>query len=232
MSQRLARSFTQTEEDYLKAIFLTQERRQTVSTTLLSKQMGMTPAAVTKTLKNLAERNLISYVPYYGAHLTATGEKVALEVIRHHRLIELYLHEALGYSWDQVDAEAERLEHHISEEFEEKIEIALQFPLHDPHGHPIPTKDGTMPPYPGFPLEEARIGEAVTVSRVDDENPATLRSLSLFGIKLETKLQVKGQNEKTGAITLSVNADKSHEIELDMGTVKAIFVERDSPHQS
>ena len=189
----------------------------------------MTPAAVTKTLKNLAERNLISYVPYYGAHLTPAGEKVALEVIRHHRLIELYLHAALGYSWDQVDAEAERLEHHISEEFEEKIEIALRFPLHDPHGHPIPTRDGTMPPYPGFPLEEARIGESVTVSRVDDENPEMLRSLSLFGIKLETKLQLKSQNEKGGTFTLSLNSDERHEIELDLETVKAIFVERELP---
>ncbi len=220
---RLPRAFSQVEEDYLKAIFLVLEKELPASTTHLSRQMGTTPAAVTKTLKNLAERSLILYTPYHGARLTEAGRRVALEVIRHHRLLELYLCKALGYSWDEVDAEAERLEHHISEEFEQRIEEALDYPNHDPHGHPIPTRDGTMPPAFGFPLIEALYGDDLIVSRVDDREPALLRQLSQNGIKLGTSVRIIPSKEKTEKMLLSLDEE---EIQLGFEAAKVVFVER------
>src|SRR5579859_7229330 len=109
-------------EDYLKAIYKLQHETDSVSTTDLARKVCRSPAAVTKMVKQLAEHKLLDYTPYYGVRLTSAGERVALEIIRHHRLLEVYLHQALGYGWDEVDAEAEKLEHHISEEFEDRID--------------------------------------------------------------------------------------------------------------
>ena len=131
-------------EDYVKIIYKLQTQTETVSTSALAERTGTTAAAVTKMLKHLAQLNLVSYTPYYGVRLTPMGEKIALEVIRHHRLLELYLAQAMGYSWDQVDAEAEKLEHVISEEFEARIDALLGHPQTCPHGDPIPSADGTL----------------------------------------------------------------------------------------
>ena len=129
-------------EDYLKAIYQLAGSKSKVSTTRLAQHLTYSPASVTSMVQKLSQMKLLSYRPYQGVRLTAAGSKVALEVIRHHRLIELYLLQVLGYSWDKVHAEADRLEHVISEEFEERIDEALGFPTTDPHGDPIPTKDG------------------------------------------------------------------------------------------
>ena len=144
MGETNGRVFSQAVEDYLKAIYSLQQEDESVSTTRLAKRVGTSPAAVTKMIKHLAENKLIDYTPYYGVRLTPAGERIALEILRHHRLLELYLHEALGYDWDEVHAEAEKLEHHISEEFEARIDKLLNFPLTDPHGEPIPTRDGVI----------------------------------------------------------------------------------------
>src|ERR1051325_8785196 len=155
------REFSQAVEDYVKQIYKLQSEGQSVSNADLAKRLGTTPAAITKMMKQLAEHKLIDYTPYYGVRLTPAGEKIALEVIRHHRLIELYLHQALGYSWDQVDAEAEKLEHHISEEFEERIDRMLDFPSTDPPGDPIPTRAGVIPAHRGRPLSDSEAGDTV-----------------------------------------------------------------------
>ena len=131
-------------QDYLKTIYKLQEQGGAVSTSALAEAMGVAAASATGMVKKLAVLKLARHSPYQGVVLTKAGEKMALEVIRHHRLLELYLAEALGYSWDKVHEEAERLEHVISEEFEEKIFEALGRPTRDPHGDPIPTKDGTL----------------------------------------------------------------------------------------
>jgi DtxR family transcriptional regulator, Mn-dependent transcriptional regulator len=137
-------------EDYAKAIYaLSRERAGPVSNGDLAARLGVTPATATSMLKRLGELGLVDYLPYRGATLTPAGERVALEVIRHHRLIEAYLSEALGMSDDKVHAEAEVLEHHISEELEQLIAEKLGEPSHDPHGTPIPGPD--LRP----PLEEA-----------------------------------------------------------------------------
>lgn len=134
-------------------------------------------------LKKLAELHLIEYVPYQGASLTGAGEKIALEVIRHHRLIELYLMEAMGYTWDQVHDEADRLEHAISEEFEDRIARMLGDPTTDPHGDPIPTKCGHIAATSRDTLDCAASGRSYRVERVRDEDPAVLRRAAELGLR-------------------------------------------------
>src|SRR5438105_1463282 len=129
-------------QDYIKAICQLGAGGAEVSTSAIAERLDVSPASVTNMLKKLAELRLVRHLPYQGVELTASGRKVALEVIRHHRLLELYLAESLGYSWDQVHAEAEKLEHHISEEFEDRIAASLGNPTLDPHGDPIPTRGG------------------------------------------------------------------------------------------
>ncbi|HWT79630.1 MAG TPA: metal-dependent transcriptional regulator, partial [Candidatus Methylomirabilis sp.] len=131
-------------QDYLKAIYKLQEQGGVVSTSALAEAMEVTAASVTGMVKKLAGLKLVRHNPYRGVILSRAGQKIALEILRHHRLLELYLAEALGYSWDKVHEEAERLEHVISEEFEEKIFEVLGRPTRDPHGDPIPAKDGTV----------------------------------------------------------------------------------------
>src|SRR5262245_48344967 len=162
------RVFSQAVEDYVKAIYKLQDGGEAVSTNDLARKMGKTAAATTKMIRHLAESKLIDYTKHYGVRLTPAGEKVALETIRKHRLLELYLHQALGYGWDEVDAEAEKLEHHISEEFEDRIDRMLDFPSTDPHGDPIPTREGTIAPPKGKPLSESEPGERLVILRVKD----------------------------------------------------------------
>ena len=133
-------------EDYLKAIYELQQYNSPVTTNVLANKMDYAPASVTGMLKKMSANSpvLVKYKSYKGVVLTSTGEKIALEIIRHHRLIELYLIEALGYKSDQVHNEAEKLEHVISEELEDRIAVFLGDPIVDPHGEPIPTKDGRV----------------------------------------------------------------------------------------
>ncbi|HZO89780.1 MAG TPA: metal-dependent transcriptional regulator [Chthonomonadaceae bacterium] len=205
MSDTGERIFSQAVEDYVKAIYKLQNEGQSVSTTDLAKKIGATPAAATKMIKHLAENRLIDHTPYYGVRLTLAGERVALEIIRHHRLLELYLHQALGYGWDEVDAEAEKLEHHISEEFEERIDRMLDYPRTDPHGDPIPTRDGLIEPNRGKPLAESEPGETLMILRVRDSSPEALRYLASIGLHLEVVVRVKEKQPLDGALTLDVN---------------------------
>src|SRR5262245_24773120 len=135
-------------EDYVKAIYELEEDFGKVTTSALAEKLAVAPASVTGMIQKLAEAKpkLVKYERHHGVTLTPAGRKIALEVIRHHRLIELYLAEELGFAWDQVDAEAEKLEHVISEEFEDKIAERLGHPTTDPHGDPIPSKDGAVAP--------------------------------------------------------------------------------------
>ena len=169
-------------EDYLKAIYTLGLEHQQVSTSLLAEQFNFKPASVTGMLKTLAEMNLVAYTPYHGVELTSEGQRIALEIVRHHRLIELYLVEALGYSWDEVHDEAEALEHHISEKLEARIAAALGNPTFDPHGDPIPSLDGKLPANTTRSLADVAVGEAGIVERVRDQNPERLRYLADLGL--------------------------------------------------
>ena len=166
-------------DDYLKAIFELGGEGGRASTTALAKRLSVAPASVTGMLRKLAEDDSpwISYEKHRGATLTERGRGRALEVIRHHRLLEKYLHEKLGYSLDEVHDEAEKLEHAISEVFEDRIAADLGYPEVDPHGHPIPRKDGTIPERREINLLDLEAGQSATVSRVSDSDPEMLRYL-------------------------------------------------------
>jgi DtxR family Mn-dependent transcriptional regulator len=184
---------TQSVEDYLKSIYELAQEDERVSTNRIAERMGVTAASVTGMLKRLSasEPPLLDYHKHHGVELTQEGEKVALEIIRHHRLLELFLHETLGYTWDEVHAEADRLEHVISEDLEERIAQALGNPQHDPHGDPIPSRDLHLPRESAVPLSGLRPGQTGTVHRVGNENPGLLRYLQDIGVVPQAHLVVR-----------------------------------------
>jgi DtxR family Mn-dependent transcriptional regulator len=170
-------------QDYAKAIWTLQQRAErAVSTSAIADRLHVSPASASAMIKRLEALGLVTHEPYHGVRLTSAGERVALEVVRHHRLLELYLAEALGMSWDRVHQEAEVLEHAISPELSELIAAKLGNPTHDPHGDPIPTASGELFEEPTRPLAELRPGDAGTFVRVSDSDPAMLRYLSAQGI--------------------------------------------------
>lgn len=169
-------------EDYLKAIYRLQEQQGQVTTQRLADELGVTGPSVTNMVKRLDEMRLLRHTRYHGVELTPAGRKIALEVIRHHRLLELYLAETLGYAWDEVHDEAERLEHHVSEELEARMDSALGFPTVDPHGDPIPSREGEIAAIAGLPLLDLEPGIAGTVTRVSDRDPEQLRYLGGLGL--------------------------------------------------
>jgi DtxR family Mn-dependent transcriptional regulator len=195
-------------EDYLKTIYELQEDMGKVSTNALAERLGVKAGSVTGMLQKLAEDRprLVDYEKHRGVTLTSAGRKIALEIVRHHRLIELYLHQALGYGWDEVDAEAEKLEHVISEDFEDRIAAVLGDPKRDPHGDPIPGKDGSIA-YPcGEPLTNLTAGQKVKVARVRDDDPALLRYLAELGIVLDATLFITDKAPFDGPLHVRVGS--------------------------
>lgn len=199
---------TKEREDYIKAIYQLQQGESPVRTTSIAKALGVEPASVTGVIKRLAELNLVVYQRYKGVTLTPQGEKIALEVIRHHRLIELYLMEALGYSWDEVHEEAEELEHAVSPRFIERVAAALDHPATDPHGAPIPTKDGRIGPQTGRRLSELSTGERGAIARVDDDDPDLLRYLGNLGIRPGAEIEVLDVAPPGGPIRVGVGGEQ------------------------
>jgi DtxR family transcriptional regulator, Mn-dependent transcriptional regulator len=189
-------------QDYLKAIYKLQEQGGVVSTSALAEAMEVTAASVTGMVKKLAGLKLVRHNPYQGVVLSKAGQKMALEIIRHHRLLELYLAEALGYSWDKVHEEAERLEHVISEEFEEKIFEALGRPTRDPHGDPIPTKDGTMITTDHERLSDLEPGAKGIIRQVSDGTAEMLRYLGTRGLVPDTAFKVLDKAPFNGPLTV------------------------------
>jgi DtxR family Mn-dependent transcriptional regulator len=216
-------SLTHPEEDYLKAIYELSEDTGKVSTSALVDRLGRRPGSVTGMLQKLADKKprLIDYERHHGVSLTPAGAQIALEIIRHHRLIELYLAEALGYEWDKVDAEAEKLEHVISEEFEDKISAMLGDPTVDPHGDPIPAKDGSIAPPSRLTLSEVEPGQPARVTRVRDDDPALLRYLAELGIVPEALVTVAERAPFDGPIHVTVG---QHEHALGRSVTDRVFV--------
>jgi DtxR family Mn-dependent transcriptional regulator len=219
-------STTQSVQDYLKRIYELTESGFPASTNDLANRLNIAPASVTGMLQKLANSTppLVVYKKHQGVTLTKNGEKAALEVIRHHRLLETFLVRTLGYSWDEVHFEADKLEHVISEDFEARMAKALGNPTRDPHGELIPTADLTMPADDSCPLASLRTGETATVKRVSDDDPALLRHLREIGIIPEAKLTVKNYSEFDGNLTLQVEGQKSN-IVLGMAVTSQVFVE-------
>lgn len=193
---------SQSIEDYLKAIYVLQSEGDTATTTNIASSLGVSSASVTNMLKRLAKMNLLEYESYKGAKLTITGTKIALEVLRHHRLLELYLKEVMGYSWDEVHDEAEKLEHHISEQFEDRIAELLNHPTHDPHGDPIPSKDGVVPEMAQLSISKAELNRTYLVGRVKDQDPELLRYLEKIGIIPGVKIEVLERAPFNGPIKI------------------------------
>jgi DtxR family Mn-dependent transcriptional regulator len=177
-------NLTRAVEDYLKAVYALAGEEGRASTNDLAQELGVSPASVTGMIQKMAAQDpaLLDYQKHHGVALTEQGLKAALQIIRHHRLIEMFLHEALGFSWDEVHEEAERLEHVISKRLEERIAESLGDPTHDPHGDPIPTKDLIIPPSLNIRLSEMRPDQRAVVRRVRDSDPKLLRYLSNLGI--------------------------------------------------
>jgi DtxR family transcriptional regulator, Mn-dependent transcriptional regulator len=171
-------------EDYAKAIYALQERGDgcAVTTNALAERLGVTPASASAMAKKLDGMGLVTHVRYRGVQLTPKGTAIALEVLRHHRLLELYLSETLGLPWDRVHDEAEVLEHVLSEELEELIAAKLGDPTHDPHGDPIPTRDGLIPDEPTVSLQALATGDCGRFVRISDSDPEMLRYLAARGI--------------------------------------------------
>ena len=196
-------------ENYLKTIYVLQQHEEHVGTTLVAERLGVKPASVSGMLKKLADLQLVQYTPYHGVMLTPAGEKIALEVLRHHRLIELYLVEALGYTWDEVHPEAEELEHVISEKLEARIAAWLGNPTRDPHGDPIPSVEGVLPHEPCRPLDSLAPGESGSVTQVLVQDPARLRYLATLGLKPGASVQVMERQPFEGPLTIRVG-ETSH----------------------
>ncbi|MBC8161543.1 MAG: metal-dependent transcriptional regulator [Roseiflexaceae bacterium] len=198
--------------DYLKAIYALAQERGQVATSQLAERLKVKPASVTGMLKAMSDAGYVAYTPYHGVELTPEGQKIALEVVRHHRLLELYLVEALGYSWDEVHDEAEALEHHISEKLEARIAAALGDPTFDPHGDPIPNIHGELPVDATQRLSELGPHEGGVVERVRDQNPERLRYLADLGIRPGVGVQVVASAPFDGPITVRVG-DVAHAID-------------------
>jgi len=219
----IKQNITPVVEDYLKAIYSLRQTGESVRTAALAARLNVKPPTVTAMLKTLADLNLIRYEPYRGVELTDAGEQIALEVVRHHRLIELYLVEALGFSWDEVHEEAEVLEHFISEKLEARITDYLGNPTHDPHGDPIPNLDGTLPDTTTTTLADfSPAVREIRVVRVRDQNADRLCYLAEIGLVPKTTIKIVAVEPFDGPVTIQIGKKK---IALDRQLARLILVE-------
>ena len=219
-----AKMITEAVQDYLKTIYKLQQdgERSAVNTSLVAESMQVSAASATNMIKKLAEMNLVDHQPYQGVVLTGAGEKMALEILRHHRLLELYLADALGYSLDEVHDEAERLEHAISEDFEDRIDRALGYPTVGAHGEPIPTKHGQIASHDYDSLAEVEVGQAVVVRQVSDHSPEMLRYMIDKGLVLGAQVEVRERAPFSGPLRLGVKTAEEH---VSLEVAQHIFVE-------
>jgi DtxR family Mn-dependent transcriptional regulator len=215
-------------QDYAKAVYALEARGGSpVSTNDLAERLGITPGSVSAMLRKLADVGLLVHEPYHGVRLTDEGRRVALEVLRHHRLLELFLAQELGMSWDRVHAEAEVLEHVLSEELEELIAGRLGDPAVDPHGDPIPTPQFEIDERQTRSLDELGAGTVGRFVRVSDSDPEMLRYLAAQGITLDTRLEIIDRQPFGGPVFVRFG-DREHPIGGQLA--KAMRVEVDQPH--
>jgi DtxR family Mn-dependent transcriptional regulator len=206
---------TSAHEDYLKAIYLLNNHGQRVTNSALAGYLEISPASTTNMVKKLSELGLVQYTPYQSIGLTSQGEQVALEVLRHHRLLELYLHDKLNLPWDQVHAEAEKLEHVMSEALEEAIATALGNPTIDPHGDPIPTKDGHVEQIEGQPLSEATSNCAYRLVRVLLQDSERLSYLGELGLYPNAEITLHKRAPFNGPLLVEIDGEH-HALAHDM----------------
>ena len=213
-------TLTQSIQDYLKHIYELSRDHGAAGTNELAASLGIAPASVTGMVQKLAsaEPALVDYKKHQGSRLTPAGRKAALEVIRHHRLIEAWLVQTLGYSWDEVHEEAERLEHVISEDFERRIASAMGNPLRDPHGELIPTADLKMPPEDSTPLSALRPGQSAVIRRVVSSNADLLRHLDSLGLVPGAQVEVTDYSPYDQNLTVRVGRGKTFVVGLNISS--------------
>jgi len=215
-------SFTRAQQDYLKALYLLRGDQRPVPTRDLAQRLGISSPSVSEMVTRLTAQGLVEHDRYRGQQLTREGRKVALELVRHHRLLEMFLVQVLGYTWDEVHEEAERLEHVISERMEQRIFELLGRPQLDPHGHAIPTLRGKVRPLSDRPLSECRQGEKVVVQGVSDDDPSRLRELDRRGLLPGTAIEIVEESKFEGPLGVRI---KGRRLTVPLGLARAIFVE-------
>jgi DtxR family Mn-dependent transcriptional regulator len=214
-------------QDYAKAVYALEGREgAAVSTNQLAERLGVTPGSVSAMLRKLSEVGLVEHEPYHGVRLTSQGRRVALEVLRHHRLLELFLAEELGMPWDRVHAEAEVLEHWVSNELEAAIAEKLGHPTVDPHGDPIPSADLVIDEGQTVSLDALRAGQAGIFVRVSDSDPRMLRFLSEKGVVPGERLEVVEKQPFDGPVFLR-RADADEDLVLGVALARAMRIELD-----
>jgi DtxR family Mn-dependent transcriptional regulator len=216
-------TFTRSQQDYLKALYQLHGDQRPVPTRELARRLGISSPSVSEMVTRLTSQGLVEHDRYRGQQLTREGRKVAVELVRHHRLLEMFLVQVLGYSWDEVHDEAERLEHVISERMEQRIFELLGRPELDPHGHAIPTLAGKVRPLSDRPLSECQVGEKVVVQGVSDEDPSRLRELERRGLVPGTRIEMVADSKFEGPITVRINGRRSS---VPLGLARAVFVEQ------
>ncbi len=202
-------------QDYLKEIYKLEASGARATTTAIARSLAVAPSSATAMVKKLAVLGLADHAPYRGVELTEAGRNIALEVVRHHRLLEVYLAETLGLGIDAVHAEADRLEHVISEELEARIDQALGFPTHDPHGDPIPDAALKLQARPLRLLDELEPGESATVRRIPDGDAVLLRYLAGLELVPGCRLVVRATQPPTGPVTVDVDG-REHELTREL----------------
>ncbi len=222
----MAEPLTDSIQDYLKAIYELTRSGEPASTNALAARLGVEPASVTGMVQKLAAARppLVIYRKHRGVKLTSAGQRAALEVIRHHRLLEAWLVKSLGYSWDQVHFEAEKLEHVISEEFEQRMAAALGYPVRDPHGEPIPSPDLVMPSDRSVPLATLETGQKAIVRRVDAQDQSLLRHLEELRLIPGAAVEVVDVSEFDHVMHVRVQARRELAI-LGPAITGRVFVE-------
>ncbi|HKB32554.1 MAG TPA: metal-dependent transcriptional regulator [Candidatus Dormibacteraeota bacterium] len=215
-------TFTRSQQDYLKALYQLHGDQRPVPTRELAQRLGISSPSVSEMVTRLSAQGLVEHDRYRGQQLTREGRKVAVELVRHHRLLEMFLVQVLGYSWDEVHDEAERLEHVISERMEQRIFELLGRPELDPHGHSIPTLGGKVRPLSDRPLSDCRVGEKVVVQGVSDEDPGRLRELERRSLVPGARIEVVSESKFEGPITVRLNGRRAS---IPLGLARAVFVE-------
>ncbi len=210
-------------EDYIKNIYKLQKAGMKVTTSALAASLDLSDPSITDMIKKLSEKGYVSYAPYQGVELTRSGRRMALKILRRHRLWEMYLVKFLGFSWDQIHDEAEKLEHVTSEALEQKLDEALGYPGVDPHGDPIPSAEGELEQADYAPLAQFTAGDVVRVLRVSDSDPGILQHASRLGIRLNAKITIRDKKAFDGSMTVRVGAKQQF---MSQQMTESIFVER------
>ena len=215
-------------EDYLKIIYKLEGNTpedKGVQTSAIAERLGISQASVSNMIKKLAEQSFIEYAPYYGVSLTQSGRKIALNMVRKHRILEQYLVERLGYSWDEVDVEAEVLEHSISDKLATRMWEDLGQPTHDPHGSPIPSAEGVVAQHDWVPLTDIPLNRRVEIKRIKNRSPEELRYLASIGLKTAVSVEIKNRAPLSGPLLVEVASEALHAIDYRLAL--ALMVDKE-----